>query len=76
VEEVAKIIAIARILYPAKNISLSCVRPGGRYRSSLDAQAIRSGVNKIAVPSKAAYKTAEELGLAIDEIKESRCCSW
>jgi uncharacterized radical SAM superfamily protein len=76
VEEVAKIIAIARILYPMKNISLSCVRPGGRSRTALDREAIKSGVNKIAVPSKAAYKTAEEMGLEIYEFKTSRCCSW
>jgi uncharacterized radical SAM superfamily protein len=76
VEDVAKIIAIARILYPTKSISLSCVRPGGRYRTQLDAQALKSGVNKIAVPSKAAYKTAEEMGLEVYEVKTSRCCSW
>jgi len=76
IEEVAKIIAIARLLYPTKNISLSCVRPGGRYRTALDREAIKSGINKIAVPSKAAYKAAEELGLEVTEIKESRCCSW
>ncbi len=76
IEDVAKIIAVARILYPAKNISLSCVRPGGRYRTALDKEALKSGVNKIAVPSKAAYKAAGELGLDVTEIKESRCCSW
>jgi lipoyl synthase len=76
VEEVAKIIAIARILYPMKNISLSCVRPGGRYRTQLDREALKSGVNKIAVPSKSAYKTAEEMGLEVYEVKTSRCCSW
>jgi hypothetical protein len=74
--DVAKIIAIARILYPMKNISLSCVRPGGRYRTALDREALKSGINKIAVPSKAAYKTAEEMGLEVCEVKTSRCCSW
>jgi len=76
IEEVSKIISIARLMYPGKNISLSCVRPGGRYRLELDREAIKSGVNKIAVPSKAAYETSKELGLDITEINESRCCSW
>jgi hypothetical protein len=76
IDDVSKIISIARLMYPKTNISLSCVRPGGRYRLQLDAEAIRSGVNKVAVPSKGAYKVAEELGLRIEEIKESRCCSW
>jgi lipoyl synthase len=76
IDEVAKIIAIARIMYPDKNISLSCVRPGGKYRTELDKAAIKSGINKIAVPSKAAYKAAKDLELSINEIKESRCCAW
>jgi hypothetical protein len=76
IDDVSKIISIARLMYPKTNISLSCVRPGGRYRLSLDAEAIKSGVNKMAVPSKSAYKMAKELGLELEEIKESRCCSW
>ena len=76
IEEVSKVISIARLMYPDKNISLSCVRPGGRYRLELDREAIKSGINKIAVPSKSAYATSKELGLSITEIRESRCCSW
>jgi uncharacterized radical SAM superfamily protein len=76
IDDVSKIISIARLMYPKTNISLSCVRPGGRYRLSLDAEAVKSGVNKMAVPSKSAYKMAKEFGLEIEEIKESRCCSW
>ncbi|MBN2014978.1 MAG: radical SAM protein [Candidatus Altiarchaeota archaeon] len=76
IEDVSKIISIARLMYPEKNISLSCVRPGGRYRLELDREAVKSGVNKIAVPSKSAYEAAEELCLEIEEIDESRCCSW
>lgn len=76
IEEVSKVISIARLMYPDKNISLSCVRPGGRYRLELDREAIKSGINKIAVPSKSAYITSKELGLDITEIRESRCCSW
>ena len=76
IEDVSRIISIARIMYPEKNISLSCVRPGGRYRIELDKEAIHSGINKIAVPSKSAYETSKKLGLDITEIRESRCCSW
>jgi hypothetical protein len=76
VEDVSKILSIARIMYPTTNLSLSCVRPGGRYRLLLDKEAVKSGVNKVAVPSKGAYKAAEELSLRIEEMKESRCCCW
>ncbi len=76
IEDVSRIISIARLMYPEKNISLSCVRPGGRYRLRLDREAILSGINRIAVPSKSAYETSKELDLDVIEINESRCCSW
>lgn len=76
IDDVSKIISIARLMYPTTNISLSCVRPGGRYRLQLDVEAVKSGVSKIAMPSKGAYSAAKELGLEIEEIKDSRCCSW
>ncbi len=76
IEDVAKIISIARLMYPEKEISLSCVRPGGRYRLKLDEEAIKSGLTKVVLPSKSAYETAERLGLDVEEINESRCCSW
>ncbi len=76
IKDVAKIISIARLMYPKKDISLSCVRPGGRYRLKLDREAIKSGITKMALPSKSAYETAQELGLDVVEIRESRCCSW
>lgn len=74
--DVSKIISIARLMYPSTNISLSCVRPGGRYRLRLDEEAVKAGVNKIAIPSKGAYNAAAYLGFRIEEINESRCCSW
>ncbi len=76
IEDVAKIISTARLMYPEKDISLSCVRPGGRYRIYLDREAIKSGITKIALPSKGAYEASKELGLDIIEINESKCCSW
>jgi len=76
VEEVGSIISELRELMPEMNISLSCVRPGGKYRDELDRIAILSGVNKIAIPSKVAFKTAKELGLKITIHRENWCCSW
>ncbi len=73
-EDVVKVITKAREMFDAP-LSLSCVRPGGRYRSMLDRYAILSGIDRIAVPSKSAYVTARELGLNIVEIPEM-CCSY
>ncbi len=73
-EDVVKVITTAREMLDAP-LSLSCVRPGGRYRSMLDRYAILSGIDRIAVPSRSAYATARELGLNIVEIPKM-CCSY
>jgi uncharacterized radical SAM superfamily protein len=73
-EDVVKVITKAREMFDVP-ISLSCVRPGGRYRSMLDRYAILCGIDRIAVPSRSAYVTARELGLNIVEIPEM-CCSY
>lgn len=74
IHDVVRVITKARMMLDAP-ISLSCVRPGGRYRSSLDMYAILSGVDRIAVPSRSAYKTASAAGLNIIEIPKM-CCSY
>ncbi len=74
IEDVVKVIATAREMFDVP-LSLSCVRPGGRYRSILDRQAILCGIDRIAVPSRSAYSTAKELGLNIVEIPKM-CCSY
>ncbi|MCW3489025.1 radical SAM protein [Dethiobacter alkaliphilus] len=72
-EEVAKLIAKARTMFPTSPIYLGCMRPGGRYRGELDTLALRAGVNKIVHPSPPARKMAEELGLVVTRGEE--CCS-
>ena len=76
IEDVASIISELRERMPSTNISLSCVRPGGSYRDELDRAAILAGVNKMAIPSRAAFETAKELGMKVKIHKENRCCSW
>lgn len=73
-EDVVKVITKAREMFDVP-LSLSCVRPGGRYRSMLDSYAILSGIDRIAVPSKSAYSTAKELGLNVVDIQKM-CCSY
>ena len=74
IEDVVKVITKAREIFDVP-LSLSCVRPGGRYRSMLDKYAILSGVDRIAVPSQSAYRTGRETGLNIIEIPKM-CCSY
>ncbi len=73
-EDIVKVITKARKIFDIP-ISLSCVRPGGRYRSMLDTYAILGGIDRIAVPSRKAYTTCGGLGLDIVEIPKM-CCSY
>jgi len=73
-EDVVSVIAKARQEFPQTPLSLSCVRPGGRYRSRLDEYAILSGIDRIAVPSRSAYQLCAKIGLDIHEV-DNMCCS-
>ncbi|NJD76748.1 MAG: radical SAM protein [Candidatus Methanoperedens sp.] len=74
ISDVVRVITKAREMFDV-SVSLSCVRPGGRYRSILDMYAILSGVDRVAVPSRKAYETSMRLGLEIKEIPKM-CCSY
>jgi uncharacterized radical SAM superfamily protein len=74
IEDVVKVITKAREILEVP-LSLSCVRPGGRYRSMLDMYAILGGIDRIAVPSRKAFSISRELGLNIIEIPKM-CCSY
>jgi len=74
-EDVVSVIATARQEFPQTPLSLSCVRPGGKYRSRLDEYAILCGIDRIAVPSRSAYQLCAEIGLNIHEV-DNMCCSY
>lgn len=71
-ERVAELIALARISMPDVEISLGCMRPGGPYRRRLDALAIQAGVNRIAVPSTTAIRSACK---TLEVKKLELCCA-
>lgn len=70
-QEIAKIIATARIEMTDVPISLGCARE--RANSKIDVLAVECGVNRIAIPSDEAIKKAQEYGL--DIIWKKTCCS-
>jgi uncharacterized radical SAM superfamily protein len=73
VEEVASILAEARLLFPRTPIALGCMRPRGDYRRKLDPLAIMAGINRIVNPSKEGIQKAIELGLSLE--RTSECCA-
>lgn len=69
---VAEVLAHARLAFPDTPVYLGCMRPGGRYRRTVDLLALRAGVNKIVNPSPAAVRLAGTLGLKATRGEE--CC--
>lgn len=73
IEEVAAFMAQARMRLPAARHHLGCARPRGRYRSELDALAVRAGINALAIPSDGALEQAQRLGVQVTY--QDTCCS-
>ena len=70
-EEVAGLIAFARLVMPDLTISLGCARERGNV--DMEILAIDAGVSRMALPSESAIRYAEQKGLAISYRKT--CCS-
>lgn len=70
-EEVAELIARARLQMPDLLISLGCARP--RNGSPVDVLAVDAGVNRLALPSQEALARARHYGLAVSY--QRSCCS-
>ncbi len=50
-EDIAKVIAIANLMFPKTPVSLGCVRPGKTFRAKIDELAIKAGIGKLAIPT-------------------------
>ncbi len=72
-EDIASVLAAARLLMPRVPLVLGCMRPKGKHRSRTDKLAVTMGTNAIAFPTKEAIQLAESLGLEITF--SSLCCS-
>ncbi len=71
--DVERVIGLAVELFGA-GAGLGCMRPKGAYRASLDVAAVRAGVGRIAVPTPAAVREAERLGL--EAVWSEECCAF
>jgi uncharacterized radical SAM superfamily protein len=71
--DIAKVIAVARLMFPKTPLVLGCMRPKGKHRIKTDTLAIEAEVNAIAFPTEEAVKFAENQGYKIGF--SSSCCS-
>jgi len=70
---VAKVLAVARLMFPATPLALGCMRPKGNHRIETDTLALKAGVNAVAFPSEEAVKLATSEGFEISF--SPYCCS-
>ncbi len=71
--DIARVLAVARRMFPETPIALGCMRPKGRHRAETDILAIKAGVNAIAFPAEEAIRFAESRGFEISF--SFYCCS-
>jgi uncharacterized radical SAM superfamily protein len=71
--EIAKVTAVARLMFPRTPLALGCVRPKGKHRAETDVLALKAEVDAIAFPSEEAVKYAENQGYEFSF--SSYCCA-
>lgn len=59
-EDVAKVCALARLLFPKTEIALGCMRPGGALRKKTEELVIRAGATRLVQPTKASLQYLQE----------------
>lgn len=72
-EEVGRLMAISRLIFPNATINLGCARPRGKPRLELERLALRAGLQRLAVYTEETVNEAKGLGL--DVLYSPACCS-
>lgn len=71
--DIARVLTIARLMFPKTPLVLGCMRPKGAHRIETDVLAVKTGVNAIAFPAEEAIKFAENQGYKTSF--SSFCCA-
>jgi len=71
--DIVKVVATARVMFPATPLALGCMRPKSKDRAKTDVLALKAGVDAIAFPTEDAvtYAEAHEMEVAFSPY----CCS-
>jgi hypothetical protein len=73
--DIAKIIALLRFLFPRTELSLGCMRPRGDIKIEIEKQAINSGITRIEIPSKKTLRWLKSIDPDIELRYYSACCA-
>jgi len=74
-EDIAKIIALLRFIFPKTEISLGCMRPRGNIKSEIEKYAIKAGITRIEIPSKNTLQWLKNNNSEIQFKFFSACCA-
>lgn len=74
-EDIAKVIAITRIVFPRTEISLGCMRPRGKIKAEIEKMAIKAGITRIEIPSIQTLKWLKDCNSEIQFKFFSACCA-
>ena len=74
-EEIAKVIATIRFVFPQTEISLGCMRPRGDIKIDVEKYAIRAGITRLEIPSKSTIKWLKQVNPEVNLKFFSACCA-
>ena len=74
-EDIAKVIATIRFVFPQTEISLGCMRPRGDIKIDIEKYAIKAGITRIEIPSKSTLKWLKKINPEISLKFYSACCA-
>jgi hypothetical protein len=72
--DVARICALARLLFPQTEIALGCMRPRGSIRHQMEKLAIEAGITRLVQPTKATLQYLEKNEYAVNT--RNACCVY
>ena len=74
-QDIAKVIAVIRFIFPDTEISLGCMRPRGDIKVDIEKHAIKAGITRIEIPSKNTIKWLKQVNPEIILKFYSACCA-
>ncbi|MBY8983741.1 MAG: radical SAM protein [Candidatus Lokiarchaeota archaeon] len=74
-EDIAKIIALIRFIFPNTEISLGCMRPRGKIKTEVEKYALKAGITRVEIPSKDTLKWLRKQNSEIQFKFFSACCA-
>jgi len=74
-EDISKLIAVTRIIFPQTEISLGCMRPRGSVKKEIEILALKAGITRIEIPSKTTLQWMKKYDPKVSFEFYSACCA-